>query len=70
MISCMDIRIVLFSFLLDLPHEKRKEKIEQLKRDKGEEDYNKFSNWCKETMEIGEDELGETFPDDFKELFN
>ena len=28
-----------------------------------------FVQWAKETIKIGEEDLGQTFPDDFKELF-
>ena len=34
-----------------------------------EEEWDKFARWAKESIQISEEDLGRTFPDDFKELF-
>lgn len=32
-------------------------------------DYDEFESWVKETIQIGEEDLGQEFDDDFKQLF-
>ncbi len=64
----IDIRYVLFSFLLDCPQEVRKIKIKELKN-MNKKDYDEFEYWAKETIQIGEKDLGQKFDDDFKQLF-
>ena len=32
-------------------------------------DYDEFECWAKETIQIGEEDLGQEFDDEFKELF-
>ena len=63
----MDIRHVLFSFLLDCSQEVRKIKIKELKK-MNRKNYDEFEYWVKETIQIGEEDLGQKFDDDFKQL--
>lgn len=64
----MEIRYVLFYFLLDCPQEVRKIKIKELKK-MNKKDYDEFEYWAKETIQIGEEDLGQEFDNDFKQLF-
>ena len=67
MVDFMGGRYIIFYHLLN--SENKEEHKDMLKKG-DEEDWEKFSKWAKLTIEIGEEELGETFPDDFKELFD
>ena len=64
----MDGRYTIFHHLLTMPEEGRGLLIESL-REYNEEGWIEFSNWCRRTIKIGEEDLGQTFPDNFKELF-
>ena len=68
MITYMDIRHALFSFLLDCPQDIRKIKIEELKN-MNKKDYGIFEEWVRETIQIGEEDLGQEFDEEFKDLF-
>lgn len=60
----MDGRFVIFYHLLDSTHEQRKINMGRLKKH-DKEDFDKFCEWAKTTIEIGEE-----YSKEFKELFN
>ena len=68
MVSYMGGRFVIFYHLLTSTHEQRKINIKRL-RNYDKEDFDKFSEWAKTTIEIGEEYLGEEYSEEFKELF-
>ena len=59
-------RFIIFHHLLNSENEQ--EDFNMLKEG-DEEDWEIFVQWAKETIKIGEEDIGQTFPDDFKELF-
>ena len=62
MVTYMDIRYTLFYLLSHYPEDIRKRKLKELKEDNPKE-HNEFFEWYKETIQMGEEDLGQKFDD-------